>query len=165
MYTSKNLSVFVIDDSTSFATMIKDFIQMKHPGAEVLIYKTGEEAFPELYRNPDIVILDYYLDSEKPDALNGIQVLKKIKEDLPEVPVVMVSSQDKTEVSANTIKFGAYDYILKNDSTFDKIEIILNNIISKQQLKKNLGTQVFLNWLLGVLLLTIVAVYLFSRLT
>jgi DNA-binding NtrC family response regulator len=163
MYTQKNLSVFVIDDSPALTEMLKDFIEKKHPGAQISVFKNGEEAIPEIYRNPNIIILDYYLDSEKPDAMNGLQVLKKIKEENSEMPVVILSAQDKTEVSANTIKFGAYDYIVKNESAFDKVEIILNNIIAKQKLTKNLGTQTFFNWLLLILLVVIIAAFLYTK--
>lgn len=163
MYTKKDLSVFLIDDSPVLIEMLKDFILKKHPGAQITLFETGEDALAELYLEPDIIILDYFLDGVKADAMNGIQVLKRIKEELPLVPVIMLSSQEKTEVSANTIRFGAYDYILKNDSAFDKIEIILTNLSAKDQLKKSLGTQIFFNRLLLIILVVAAAMYIYMR--
>lgn len=163
MYTKKDLSIFLIDDSPVLIEMLRDFILQKHPGAEVSLYNTGEDALKDTYKNPDIIILDYFLDGVHADAMNGIQVLKKLKEELPEIPVVMLSSQDKTEVSANTIRFGAYDYILKNDSAFDKIEIILKNLLVKQGLKKSLGSQVFFNRLLLIVIIVLLGMYFYMR--
>lgn len=164
MYTKKDLSVFLIDDSPVLIEMLRDFILQKHPEAKISLYNTGEDALKDVYKNPDVIILDYYLDGVKADAMNGIQVLKKLKDELPETPVVMLSSQDKTEVSANTIRFGAYDYILKNDSAFDKIEIILKNLLVKHELKKSLGSQVFFNRLLLAIIVIIVGAYIYMRL-
>ena len=163
MYTKKDLSVFLIDDSPVLIEMLRDFILQKHPDAQISLYYTGEDALKETFKNPDIIILDYFLDGVRADAMNGIQVLKKLKEELPDTPVVMLSSQDKTEVSANTIRFGAYDYILKNDSAFDKIEIILKNLMVKQDLKKSLGSQVFFNRLLVGIIVVLIAMYVYMR--
>ncbi|MFN8142804.1 MAG: response regulator [Bacteroidia bacterium] len=72
---------------------------------------------------PIPVVLDYHLDSSDPTAMNGLQVLKKIKEQFPEVPVIFLSGQEKAEIAANTMKYGAYDCVVKNESAFHRLEI------------------------------------------
>ncbi|MBK7854065.1 MAG: response regulator [Bacteroidetes bacterium] len=93
MYTKKDLSIFLIDDSPALIEMLRDFILQKHPDAQLSLYYTGEDALKDTFKNPDIIILDYYLDGVHADAMNGIQVLKKLKEELPETPIIMLSSQ------------------------------------------------------------------------
>ena len=95
--------------------------------------------------------------------MNGLMVLKKLKEQFPNVPIIFLSSQEKTEIAANTMKYGAYDYIVKNESTFHRLEIILNNIRGQASLKKNLGTQKVFNTILAVLVIALIIGFIVSR--
>src|SRR5436190_23935051 len=108
--------------------MQKDFLKKKFPGSVVTAFNSGETALQGIYFEPDIIILDYHLDSINAEAMNGLQVLKKLKDHFPHVPVIFLSSQEKSEVAANTMKYGAYDYIVKNENAFHRLEIILNNV-------------------------------------
>jgi DNA-binding NarL/FixJ family response regulator len=64
-------------------------------------YPTGELCIANLSNNPDVVILDYQLDGIVVNAMNGLETLDKVKEFNPEIPVIMLSSQDKIEVAIN----------------------------------------------------------------
>ncbi|WP_231557051.1 response regulator [Flavobacterium sp. AED] len=66
-----------------------------------------------LSRNPDIIILDYQLDGIVENAMNGLETLDKIKAFNPQIPVIMLSSQDKIEVAINYIQYKAFDYVVK----------------------------------------------------
>lgn len=156
MYTNRNFKVVIIDDSNAMAEMIKDFIIEKFKAADVNVFYTGEEAIDGIYEKPDVVILDYHLDSTDPVALNGLQILQKLKEKYDDLTVIFLSAEEKAEIAANTIKYGAYDYLVKNETAFHRLEIILNNILSHGELKKNLGGQKFFNRLLAVLLVAVV---------
>lgn len=156
MYAHKNFKVMIVDDSQAMAEMIKDFISEKFKAASVSVFSTGEEAIRSIYEKPDVIILDYHLDSTDPDALNGLQILKKLKEMYDDVHVIFLSAEEKAEIAANTIKYGAYDYLVKNETAFHRLEIILNNILTHGELKKNLGGQKFFNRLLALLLVAVV---------
>ena len=82
--------------------------------------------------------------------------LMKLKERYPQVPVIFLSGQEKTEIATNTMKYGAWDYIVKNDSAFHRLEIHINNILGHVDLKKNLGAQKFFNRLLAILAIALV---------
>ncbi|MFI5219386.1 MAG: response regulator [Bacteroidia bacterium] len=152
MYTDQNFKIAIIDDDPTMTEMLKDFITKKYAAAKITTYKTGEEALSEFYIQPDVVVLDYHLDSIIPNAMNGLQILRKVKERFPDTPVIFLSSEEKPEIAVNTIKYGAYDYIVKNDNAFHRLEIIITNILTHGELKKNLGSQKFFNRLLGILL-------------
>src|SRR6185436_19843008 len=141
MYTNQNIKITIIDDDPAMIEMQKDFFTSKFPGSVITVFNSGEEAIKGIYVEPDVIVLDYHLDSVNSDAMNGIQALKKLKDQFPNVPVIFLSSQEKTEVAANTMKYGAYDYIVKNENAFHRLEILLNNIRGHADLKKNLGTQ------------------------
>ncbi|MCX6291463.1 MAG: response regulator [Bacteroidetes bacterium] len=163
MYTNQNSKITIVDDDPAMTEMLKDFFERKFPGAVVTTFASGETALSGIYFEPDIIILDYHLDSMNAVAMNGLQVLKKLKEQFPAVPVIFLSSQEKTEIAANTMKYGAYDYIVKNENAFHRLEIILNNIRGHADLKKNLGTQKIFNTILAILVLALIAGFFISK--
>src|SRR5207253_1745416 len=136
----------------------------KFPGSTVVYYNTGEDAIPAIVNQPDIVILDYQLDSVKPDAMNGIQILSKLKERFPELPVIFMSAQDRIEVASNTIKYGAYDYIVKGETAFHKLELVVRQLAGLRQLKKSHGFQKSMNMVFWVLVLGLLGYIIYLRL-
>ena len=166
MYTERKLKIVLIDDDPQMREMLNDFLKGRFPESQIDEFATGEHALLSIANaQPDVIILDYHLDSADPAAMNGIQVLRKIKDYHEDVPVIFLTSQDKTEIAANTMKYGAWDYILKNEHAFNRLEIIINNIIGHTDLRKNLGTQKFFNRLLAVLLVALVIGFIIIRLT
>lgn len=165
MYTSRNLLISLIDDDPQMREMLKDFFTGKYPNSDIETYNTGEDAIKNLVVQPDLIILDYHLDSIDATAMNGLQVLKKIKDKFPNTPVIFLSGQEKAEIAANTMKHGAWDYVVKNESAFHRMEILVNNILGHIDLKKNLGTQKFFNRLLGIIILALVIGMIIMRLT
>ncbi len=163
MYANQNLKITIVDDDPAMTEMQKDFLANKFPGSIVTTFPSGETALKGIYFEPDVIILDYHLDSMNAEAMNGLQVLKKLKDQYPNVPVIFLSSQEKTEIAANTMKYGAYDYIVKNESAFHRLEILLTNISSHAGLKKNLGTQKIFNTLLVILVLAVVIGFIVSK--
>jgi two-component system OmpR family response regulator len=97
-------------------------------------FTSGDEALKELSSNPDIVILDYYFDGAGTSTPDGITILKKMHSQRPEIPVVMMSHQDKIEVAVTSYDNGAKDYIIKNESAYAKALLVVRNII--HELKK-----------------------------
>lgn len=156
MYTNRTLKITLIDDDMQMREMLQDFFSSKFPMSEVTSYKTGEEALQGIVSEPDLIVLDYNLDSVDKLAMNGLQVLSKLKERYQHAPVIFLSGQDRIEIAANTMKYGAWDYILKNDSAFHRLEININNILGHVDLKKNLGTQRFFNRLLAFIALALI---------
>lgn len=140
MAANQALKIVVIEDNAQMAEMIGDYLEQKFPQASITKFNTGESALAETNLNPDVIILDYNLDSQDPKALNGMQILMKMKKQF-DAPVIFLSAQEKTEVSASIIKLGAYDYVVKNQQSFHRLEIIINNIVSNQQVKKELQAQ------------------------
>ena len=140
MSTDKSLNILVIEDNAQMAEITKDHIMQKFGNANVTVFNTGEEALSQTSASPDIIILDYQLDTQNPRALNGIQILGKLKKQFS-APVIFLSAQEKPEVSANIIKYGAYDYVVKNKDSFQRMEIIISNILSNRSQKEGNGTQ------------------------
>ncbi len=126
--------VFLVDDEPIQNEMLKDFLSERYT-YEIKVFESGEEALANMHLHPEIVVLDYHLNAHLNDAKNGVDVLKEIKDKYPDVQVIMLSGQDKIDVAVDTMKFGAFDYIVKGESAFPRIENVINNASEIHKLK------------------------------
>jgi DNA-binding NtrC family response regulator len=139
MKTSSALSVFLVDDDKLFLTSLTHQIKtMFSPETKIQAFTTGEECLKHIQDTPDIVILDYYLNSKFKDAMNGLEVLKRIMNVNPETKVIILSAQEKMEVAVDTVKNGAYDYIVKNDNVFLRTKLSIINAANSISITKEL---------------------------
>jgi len=137
MNSNKSANIFVVDDDTMYLKMIEiEFLQ--YPDFKLKTFETGEICIENLSHEPDLIILDYHLDGVNKHAMNGIQTLDKIKEINPRIPVVMLSAQDKIEVAINCIHHKASDYIVKNETTFLRLQKVIATILDMQKLEESL---------------------------
>ena len=127
--------IFLIDDEPIQNEMLKDYIAERFQ-YKIKTYGSGEDAMKEMNLKPDIIVLDFHLNAHLPNAQNGVEVLKKIKEVHPAAQVIMLSGQDKLEVAVDSMKYGAYDYVIKGETAFSRMENILNNLNELSALKE-----------------------------
>lgn len=132
----KIYKVFLVDDD------VKTLIMLKHKLENLPDYKIkanvfayGENCLDKMDERPDIVVLDYYLNAIREDAQNGLQILKQIKTIAPDTQVIMVSGQEDMQTAIETIREGAYDYIIKNDRTMQRLLLVINKIILEMEKK------------------------------
>jgi len=130
MASNKEFNIFLVDDDTKHLLLLKEHLVKKLPyKTHIKIFSSGENVLDKLPENPDVIILDYYLDAINERAQNGLEILKQIKKRKPKVPVVMMSNQDKLDVAIACLDNGANDYIIKNETAFLKSQIIVRNLI------------------------------------
>ena len=135
---SNKINLFLVDDDALFLKSLEiDF--MEQADFEIKSFATGELCIENLHQNPDVIILDYQLDSIERDAMNGLQTLDKIKAFNPDIPVVMLSSQDKIDVAINCMHHKAFDYVVKSETAFMRLKKIITTIIDTQKLEKQLN--------------------------
>jgi len=127
--------IFLVDDEPIQNEMLKDHIAGRFE-YKLKTYENGEDAIRDMNLNPAIVVLDFHLNSNVPNAQNGVEVLKKIKELSPHTEVIMLSGQDKIDVAIESMKHGAYDYVIKGETAFSRMENLLDNIIELHGLKE-----------------------------
>jgi DNA-binding NtrC family response regulator len=127
MSSEKKIHVFIVDDDMLFLKLLKnDFLQ--YPEYETTSFATGELCLEKLNELPDVIILDYYLNGLDIHAMNGIEILDKIKAYNPDIPVIMLSTQDKIEVAIECMHHRAFDYVVKSETAFMRIQRIINSI-------------------------------------
>jgi two-component system, OmpR family, response regulator len=123
---SKPKSIFIVDDDEMLTMMLTDHLS-RYPSFDIKAFATGEECLENLYLEPDIIILDFNLNSVDEKAANGLQILQKIKREIPSVKVIMYSSQEQYGIALQTIGKGAVEYVIKDKDAFFKIEEIIRN--------------------------------------
>jgi DNA-binding NtrC family response regulator len=128
--------VFLVDDDPMHLQMLKDHLSSKF-NIDITTFSTGEDCLANLDKDPDVIVLDYYLNSVEKSAANGIEILKKIKARKPETEVVMMSGQEKIEIAVETMACGAFDYVIKNESSFLRAENKLVNVFKHKKLQDN----------------------------
>lgn len=120
--------MFVIDDDPVQTEMIKDYLSDRYI-FEMKVYENGEAAMDDVRKlKPEIVVLDYHLNANNPNAMNGIEVLKQIKSHSPATKVIMFSAQDNINIALESMRNGAYDYIIKGETAFNKMETTVNRL-------------------------------------
>ncbi len=119
-------TIFIVDDQPVYANILKSDIENRDN--TVHVFSTGEACMASMNKNPDIVVLDFELDDGSKKNMNGIEVLMKIKEGFPAVEVVMLSGHDDVNIATTSIKFGANDYVVKNESALVNVQNKIRNI-------------------------------------
>ena len=139
MNNNKNkVKIFLVDDDALFLKSLEiEFLD--NADFTVETYPTGELCIAYLSHNPDIIILDYQLDGIVKNAMNGLETLDKIKAFNPEIPVIMLSSQDKIEVAINCMHHKAFDYVVKSETAFVRLQKIITSIFKYQKMEKELN--------------------------
>jgi two-component system, OmpR family, response regulator len=136
---SKNkIKLFLVDDDVVFLKSLEiDFLQQADFDIETFV--TGELCIAHLSNQPDIIILDYLLDGYDKTAMNGIETLDKIKSFDPDIPVIILSAQDKIEVAINCMHHKAADYVVKSETAFLRLQKIITTLMRFNKLEKELS--------------------------
>jgi two-component system, OmpR family, response regulator len=138
MTNEKKILLFLVDDDALFLkSLVIEFAD--NTQSVVKTFLTGELCLKDISQNPDVVILDYHLDSVDKNAINGLETLDRIKSINPLIPVIMLSSQDKIEVAVNCMKHQAFDYIVKSETAFVRLQKTITTIFHYQEIEKALS--------------------------
>lgn len=112
--------IFVVDDDEMLSMALEDYLERKS-NHEIRLFNTGEDCLEHIEEQPDIIILDYNLNSVKKDAANGLIILEEIKRLNDKVKVVMLSSQEASWIILKTVAMGVSEYVVKDENAFEKI--------------------------------------------
>jgi two-component system, OmpR family, response regulator len=138
MMNKDKISLFLVDDDAVFLKLLEiEFLH--HADFAIETYATGELCVENLSHMPDVIILDYHLDGIQKNAMNGIQTLDKIKAYNPDIPVVMLSSQDKVDVAIDCMHHRAFDYVVKSETAFVRLQKIITTIFKYKKMEKELN--------------------------
>ena len=138
MSNEKKIKLFLVDDDALYLKILEIEL-MEHADFSISTFATGELCIANLSQNPDVIILDYHLDGIDKTAMNGIDTLDKIKAYNPDIPVVMLSSQDKIEVAVDCMLHKAADYVVKSETAFIRLQKAISTLFHTRKIEKTLN--------------------------
>ena len=111
-------SILLVDDEVQFASTLAERLELR--GYEIRLAHNGRDAIDlTADRAPDVVILDVLMP-----GIGGLEVLRRIKKDLPELPVILLTGRGNTSEASEGIKLGAADCLTKPISINELIQKI-----------------------------------------
>jgi DNA-binding NtrC family response regulator len=122
--------VLAVDDEQNIRRLIRDEFTLE--GYDVTTAKNGEEGLALIQRKPfDVILLDVKLPK-----LNGLEVLKKIKEISSSVEVIMITGYGDIKTAVDSLKLGARDYVTK-PFKLDDLLTIVQEAVSESRANKS----------------------------
>jgi DNA-binding NtrC family response regulator len=138
MMNEKKILLFLVDDDELFLKSLEiEFTDSTE--SAIRTFATGELCLENLSQNPDVIILDYHLNSVDNKAINGLETLDRIKTVNQMIPVIMLSAQDRIDVAVNCMKHQAFDYIVKSETAFIRLQKAITTIFHYQKIEKALS--------------------------
>lgn len=115
---TKNL--LMVEDTLSVAALYRTYLTPL--SLNIRIVSTGEQAFVAIKKQtPDLILLDLRL----PD-MTGMDVLKKVKEDYPTIPVIFMTAHGSIDTAVEAMRLGAQDFLIKPCEA-DRLRVLVNN--------------------------------------
>ena len=119
--------ILIVDDEPRVRESIRSILEDE--GYSVIEASDGQEGLTRVAADkPDTVLLDIWM----PD-LDGIEVLRGIKQVDVDLPVIIMSGHGTIETAVKAAKLGAYDF-LEKPLSIDKLELVLRNALSQRAL-------------------------------
>ncbi|WP_222536928.1 sigma-54-dependent transcriptional regulator [Pedobacter polysacchareus] len=126
----ENYRIFIVEDDPWYGEILNYHLSL-NPDYQVTRFLTGSDCINSLHLNPDLISIDFSL----PDT-TGDKFYKTIRSIMPDVPVIVISSQENITTAVDLLKMGVSDYLVKDESTKDLLWNSIIRIRENQSLKK-----------------------------
>lgn len=135
--TFRKIIIFFVDDNALYLKNLEMTFRSKMY-YDIRTFATAELCLEALSENPGLIILDYYLNSVKKEAMNGLEALIKIREINPSVPVIMLTTATDSTIAEDCMKHKASEFIIKDDISFARLREIITTVYIDNQIEDNL---------------------------
>ncbi len=123
--------ILIVDDERDIRELISDILEDE--GFATRLASNSDETMAEINTEaPALIILDIWL---KDSRMDGIDILKTVKRDNPDVPVVIISGHGNIEIAVAAIKQGAYDFIEK-PFNIDQLLVVIRRAMETSRLRR-----------------------------
>ncbi|MFD2244935.1 sigma-54-dependent transcriptional regulator [Pontibacter ruber] len=124
--------IFILDDDVWYSELLEYHLSL-NPDYELKKFHSAKDCLSSMYERPNVVTLDYSL----PDK-SGAEVLQKIKEQNPDTQVIIISGQEDVATAVDLLKKGAYDYIVKDEDTPERLWNTINKVRENVSLREEI---------------------------
>jgi len=126
----KKKLIYIVDDDQFINTLVVK--RFNSEDYDVVAFETGEECLDALDKDPDLIILDYLFTSKSRIFSDGMQIFEKIRQLKPQIPVILLSGQEKGEVVLEFARKGVFDYIVKDNNLIDNLAVSIKEVFSRE---------------------------------
>jgi two-component system nitrogen regulation response regulator NtrX len=125
------MSILIVDDEKDIRELIADIL--KDEGYAVRLAGNSDDCMTQINAEPpSLMILDIWL---KDSRMDGIDILKAVKRDNPDIPIVIISGHGNIEIAVAAIKQGAYDFIEK-PFNIDQLMVVVSRAMETSRLRR-----------------------------
>lgn len=126
----KAQKIFITDDDKWYANVVANTLSI-HNFSDVEVFTNCRSMLNNLYQMPNIIVLDLLMPQ-----VTGIEALKEIKSFDPDIFVIILSGQNDVELAVQTLKYGAFNYIIKDDVSIVRLLDTIKKITELEKPKK-----------------------------
>ncbi len=128
------LKIVIIDDENPHLILMKRSILKKLQDAHVDCFQEPEPALSFIKKAPpDLIITDYLMP-----GIDGLELIKRLKQEGVDVPVIMITGHGDEYVAVNAMKLGVMEYLVKSADVFDLLPDIVKRVLRERELKDEL---------------------------
>ncbi|MGB4827263.1 MAG: sigma-54 dependent transcriptional regulator [Paracoccaceae bacterium] len=125
------MSILIVDDEKDIRELIGDIL--KDEGYPIRLAGNSDDCMAEINADPPaLMILDIWL---KDSRMDGIDILKSVKRDNPDIPIIIISGHGNVEIAVAAIKQGAYDFIEK-PFNIDQLMVVVSRAMETSRLRR-----------------------------
>ena len=121
--------IFFVDDDRMILNLL-EYTLSNLRDYSIKTFMSGEECLNSLNLNPDLIVLDHFFMKNEVTNMDGLEILKAIRKKRKNIPVIILTSLEDERITSEYLKYGASEYIPKNDYFIDNLMDTINNYIN-----------------------------------
>jgi two-component system, OmpR family, response regulator len=121
--------IYIVDDDPFINMLVVKRFSSESYRVESFV--SGEDCLKALNKNPDLIILDYFFDTNGKEVMNGMEIFDQIKVSKPRTHVIMLSGQEKGEIVLELARKGIDDYIIKDSNLIDNLQVAIADLLER----------------------------------
>jgi DNA-binding NtrC family response regulator len=154
MINFKKPAIFIVEDDPAFSKLIEKTLRASGY-TNLKIYPSGDKCIDDIQNTkPDIIIQDFAMP-----GINGLETMKKIRKVYPDTEFLFLSGQSSIKIAIETIKQGAFDYIVKDEVAQQNVVQKIKKILYIHKLRHEKKMSVYGKWLFLIILIASWAIF------
>jgi DNA-binding NtrC family response regulator len=133
----KPIRIFIVEDDPMYARLMQRALEQQK--YEVHVFTTGEEMISTWEEDPDIILLDYYIEPSQGVYMNGEKILRFIRRISKSLPVISLTATPDISRATEMLKLGAVDFIVKDTEGIKNLQNTISQILEARKLQEDMA--------------------------
>jgi DNA-binding NtrC family response regulator len=136
MEKNKPTKIFIVEDDVMYGKFLQKALEQKE--YEVDVFQTGEQMISSWEEDPDVILLDYFIESHLGVAMNGEKILRFIRRISKSLPVIALTATPDIGKATGMLKLGAVDFIVKDKEVLPNLQKTISQVLEARKLREEL---------------------------